>query len=197
MADEERPDYYGQVLADLIAKRDQLNIAIAAIEALVGAGGPGSPGTPVVADILVGRRQDSSQGIASDAFFNMSVMDATEKLLKIVKKPQSANAIAKALEDGGLIHQSGNFVATVYTTLRRAAERGDRVTQVQKNWGLAEWYPGRPRNRDDGGHKKQRKAKRPKPAAARPKAAKESKTEAAAGAREPSSSSAAPMAVAS
>jgi hypothetical protein len=196
MAEEERPDYYGQVLADLVAKRDQLNIAIAAIEALIGAGGPGgSPTTPATSDILGGRRQDASQGIASDAFFNMSVMDATEKLLKIVKKPQSANAIAKALEDGGLIHQSGNFVATVYTTLRRAAERGDRVTQVQKNWGLAEWYPGRPRSRDDGGPKKQKKAKRPKPAAAKPKAAKESKPETAS-AKEPSSSPA-PMAVAS
>lgn len=164
MPDEEKKiDYYGTVLAQLRAKRDQLDAAIGAIEALGGVA-DGTSLAPVTQS--PGNRGGSGE-IASDAFFGMSVLDATEKLLGVVKKPQSANAIANALEKGGLVHQSGNFTATVYTTLRRAEERGDRVTKVQKNWGLANWYPNRPRTREEPAQSKKAKKKAKKPTAAK------------------------------
>lgn len=43
------------------------------------------------------------------------------------------------------MHQSKNFGATVFTTLRRAEDRGDRVMRFQTQWALAAWYPNRPR----------------------------------------------------
>lgn len=165
MADDRQALDVEPVLAQLRAKRDQLDAAIQAIEALTG---EVTAGSGIVPPSLGGRGIPADvHSIPSDAFFGMSVLDATEKFLNIAKKPQSANAIAAALEKGGLIHQSGNFVATVYTTLRRAEERGDRVIHVQKNWGLANWYPNRPRKTEEP-PKKARKAKRP--AGQRPKA---------------------------
>lgn len=138
--EEKQADYYGAVLADLRAKRSELDAAIAAIERLSGAAP--SSGAPI--DLAQPRAGD--QGLLrSDAFFNMSILDATQKYLNFMKKPQSLMSVAKALEEHGMIHTSKAWPATVFTTLRRAEERGDRVLRVQKNWALAEWYPNRPK----------------------------------------------------
>lgn len=175
-SDKKQSDHYAAVLADLRARRAELEIAIIAIEKAMGAApsnvAPGVLGGGIPA------RSSGDQTIRPDEFFNMSILDATEKYLNIVKKPQSLNAIVAALTNGGFIHQSKNFGATVFTTLRRAEDRGDRVLRVQKNWGLTGWYPNRPRPMKEElaskKAKKKRKAARAKVAVIGGEAAKAS-----------------------
>lgn len=158
-SDKNQSDHYAAVLTDLRARRARLEIAIAAIEGELGA--TPSSVAPGVQEIAIPTRPSGDQTIRPDEFFNMSILDATEKYLSIVKKPQSLNAIVAALNNGGLIHQSKNFGATVFTTLRRAEDRGDRVMRFQKNWALAGWYPSRPRPmREEPGSKKAKKKRK-------------------------------------
>jgi hypothetical protein len=133
-------------LADLKARRAKLDNAIEAIEGLLGrpsTGGGGNTSTPV---------ETPSRGaaLAEDAFFGMSIQDAARKYLKMVKKPQSAAEIAKALEAGGMTHQSKYLPNTVRTTLIRIANNGGDLVQVKKDWALAEWYPGLRRGKREG-----------------------------------------------
>lgn len=123
-----QPDYEA-VLADLKAKRDQIDAAIAAIEAISGiAVGSARPGGAVA--------------IEGDTFFGMTALEAAIKYLGMVKKVQSPTEIAEALEAGGMTHSSQNLANTLYTTLSRSASHNGPVVKVGKNWGLAEWYPG-------------------------------------------------------
>src|SRR4051812_35637611 len=109
----QEPVNYEAVLADLPAKRDSLDAAIAAIEQLKGvgqmSGDGGAPAKPI-----------DPSSIPDDAFFGLSVVEATKKYLSIVKRKQSVKEIADALDRGGLPHSSSNFVGTVSTMLRRA-----------------------------------------------------------------------------
>jgi len=127
---------YEAVLADLRAKRDELDRTIATLEALAGL----STGPTIAA------RADSMQDIQTDAFFSMSIPDAVKKYLAIVKKKQNTTDITKALERGGLQHTSKNFYTTVYAILTRMEARGD-VAKIGTEWGLAEWYPGMRKDR--------------------------------------------------
>ena len=124
---------YASVLADLKERRSQLDAAIAAIEAIIVGTGEVGPPTP------------SPGAIPADAFFNMSAPVAAVKYLQIVKRPQTPTQIAEALDAGGFTHQSKNLANTLYTALQRVEERAGEVVKVNRGWGLAEWYPGRPR----------------------------------------------------
>ena len=126
---------YTAVLADLKARRDKLDAAIRAIEEIVQGG-----------DVAAAPTGGNGE-IASDAFFQMTVLDAAKKSLGMAKRPRGATAIAEALEQGGLTHRSKSLASTVYTTLKREDDRGGDVMKVGKEWGLAEWYPARPRKK--------------------------------------------------
>ena len=89
-----------------------------------------------------GRVRFPRVGMASDAFFRMSVPDAIKKFLNIVKAPRTAQDITAGLDAGGLTHQAKNLYATVYPTLLRMEEAGDVVRVGNRKWGLTEWYPG-------------------------------------------------------
>ena len=132
---------YESVLGDLKRRRQELDAAIAAIERIVGqgSGGGGKEG--------VGRSAYTPTGqIRPDEFFGMTIPAAIKKYLEIMKRPRTATDIAKGIKDGGLISQAKNFYANVATALRRMDERG-RVVQIPdtKQWGLAAWYPSKPR----------------------------------------------------
>jgi hypothetical protein len=88
-----------------------------------------------------GRVRFPRAGMASDAFFRMSVPDAIKKFLNIAKGPRTAKDITAGLDQGGLTHQSKNLYATVYPTLLRMEAAGDVVRVSKGEWGLAEWYP--------------------------------------------------------
>ncbi len=126
-------DPYEAVLADLRAKRDQIDQAIASIEALRG-GGPvaGGPGV--------------SQTVAEGpgAFLGMTIVDAAKKLLAARRQPLRNAEIVAAFKAGGLVLQSQEPANTVGSVLtRRFNEVGDIVRVGRGTWGLAEWYPNR------------------------------------------------------
>ena len=151
------PIDYAAVLADLEAKRGQIDAAIAVIRALIGTGatnGAGEigssgdsgaeAGTPL--PLAASRAQPATNGIASDAFFKLSTSAAIKKYLSMVKRPQTAKAIADALHAGGQIHAADQ--KTAYTNVATALRRGldkDFVQTRNKDWGLAEWYGNKPK----------------------------------------------------
>jgi hypothetical protein len=130
-------DPYAIVLADLRAKRDQIDQAIQAIESVRGS----SPGAP--------RAQSPSEGSPAannaGAFLGMSIADAAKKLLASRKQAMGSAEIATGLTSGGLVmsentdHQ--NIVGSVLT--RRFEKVGDIVRVSRGMWGLKEWYPNR------------------------------------------------------
>lgn len=134
-------DPYEAVLADLRAKRDQLDQAIAAIESVRGGvpgAGQGTPGgNPVPAE-------------GPGAFLGMTIVDAAKKLLANRRQPLKNPDIAAAFKAGGLVLQSAEPANTIGSVLtRRANEVGDVVRIGRGTWGLKEWYPGRNFNKKD------------------------------------------------
>lgn len=135
---------YEAVLADLKARRASLDQAIAAIEPLVGIS-PQSGGG-------VSTSQDEQATIRQDSFFGMSIPDATKKYLLMSKKPKSTQEIADALLSGGMTSMSDNFSNSVGSVLNRQDKSGGEIVRVSRGmWGLAEWYPGRKRNKKQNG----------------------------------------------
>ncbi len=150
MADNDIQIDYAKVLADLTARRDALNAAIAAIEPIVN----GTVSQPIASSRKSAKAETAE--IQSDTFFNMTVPDATRKYLSMMRKPQSTPQIAEALERGGFTHQSEKFGNTVGAVLHRiaASSGGDIIKVSRGNWGLASWYgPKRsgsePKGRDE------------------------------------------------
>ena len=130
-------DPYVAVLADLKAKRDQLDQAIAAIEGIIGGGVSAAPGGTAAA---------VSQAVADGpgAFLGMTIVDAAKTLMASRRRPLKNPEIAAAFREGGLILQSkepANTIGSVMT--RRFNEVGDIVRVGRGTWGLKEWYPNR------------------------------------------------------
>lgn len=148
------PIDYNAVLADLEAKRGQIDAAISVLRALAAAGVTGEtmpfgaasaadsedPGS--VSPIVSARTTVATgNGIAIDpnAFFKMSTPAAVKKYLGMVKRPQTPRAIADALQAGGQVHAADP--KTAYLNVYSALKRGDEFVQTRnKEWGLAEWY---------------------------------------------------------
>lgn len=132
-------DPYTVVLADLRAKRDQIDQAIQAIEAIRGgatAAPSGSSATP-----------GSAAANAIDdpgAFLGMTITDAAKKLLAAKRKQMNNPEIAAAFKAGGMHLNSKDPVNTIGAVLtRRSLEVGDIVKVGRGTWGLQEWYPNR------------------------------------------------------
>ena|SRR3989442_280936 len=129
-------DDYKTMLSQLHAKReflehelDAVMQAIAAIERLVPSGEGNS--TPSVARRLPVQ-------VTADAFFNLSLVEAAKKYLRMVGQPaRSTDEIVEALSQGGLPNVSKTSLAAV---LFRAL-KGRQIVKVGKgHWGLTEWY---------------------------------------------------------
>src|SRR2546430_8646508 len=97
------PIDYQTVLADLRRKRDELDKAIAGIEIILGLTPSG--GAALGAAAANGEPAE----VRPDSFFGMSIANAAQKYLLMVKKPQTTPEIASALHRGGLHNQSENF----------------------------------------------------------------------------------------
>jgi hypothetical protein len=81
-------------------------------------------------------------------FFKLSVAEAAKRYLGLVKRKQTTQQIADALERGGFHHTSTRWRNTVYTALDRAAKLPNAtIVKLASEWGLAEWYPTRVRVR--------------------------------------------------
>ncbi len=127
-------DPYAAVLADLQAKRDQIDQTIALLTSL--RGGAQAP-ISFAADV---------GGITETAgmFLGMSIADAAKKLLAQRKRTMGNVEIAREIQAGGLVLSGKDPVNVVGSVLtRRFNEVGDIVKVGRGIWGLKEWYPGR------------------------------------------------------
>jgi hypothetical protein len=130
----QEPNHIDAAIADLEGWLGRISTAIETLRALRVQGGT-LPGGPPPADIS---RTDTNGDISHDAFFQMTVPDAAEKYLAIVKKTKPTAEIAGALLKGGLKSTAKRFPAMVNTVLSRE----DRFAKVHGEWGLSVWYPG-------------------------------------------------------
>jgi hypothetical protein len=131
--DSQGVDHYAAVLADLRAKRDEIDRAIKMIEGLA-SGGAVTVGIPGI----------QGNGMAAEepgSFLGMTIADAAAKLLAIRKKALSNSDIVDAIRAGGVVLNSAQPINTVGTVLRRRQRDEGDIVRVGKMWGLAEWYP--------------------------------------------------------
>jgi hypothetical protein len=126
------------VLADLRAKRDQIDKAILAIEMLRGQSVGGTAA-------VLGAASAPPLGIDDPgAFLGMTIADAAKKLLAARRKQMNNPEMAVVFKKGGLHLNSKDPVNTIGAVLtRRANEVGDIVKVGRGTWGLKEWYPNR------------------------------------------------------
>jgi hypothetical protein len=134
-------------IADLEAWRERIEAAIQTLRQFAqGSGGvPSSPPPPGS-----GRPAHKAE-LAHDTFFQMTIPDAAEKYLGIVKCTKPNPELSEALLKGGLKSSAKMFGETV----RAVLSRDERFVKVNGEWGLASWYPAM---------RKDRKAKTPEPA---------------------------------
>lgn len=149
------PIDYNAVLADLEAKRGQLDAAIAVIRALISGGGVAADDTTTAAPNEASQNGagppprtravstgPSSAAIQSDTFFGLKTPEAIKKYLNMTKRPQKLPAIASALLEGGQVHAVDATTAynNVYAAIKRMEKAGEAVKIKTGDWGLAEWY---------------------------------------------------------
>jgi hypothetical protein len=127
---------YEAVLADLLARKAQLEMMIAGVEAFLGSAASG-----VVAVSASNGSVMSLDRIPSHAFLKLSIGDATKKLLDMVKSKLTLPQIMQALEKGGLPPAK---YSTVYAVLRRRESQIGDILRMGEEWGLTEWYPNNP-----------------------------------------------------
>jgi hypothetical protein len=123
---------YEAVLADLEARRAQLDAAIAAIKAITGLGPVSSAGVTSTA-------QTGNTNIAHDTFFGLSIPEATKTLLGIMKRRLSTPDVIKYLTQGGMPEPAYN---TTYAVLRRRQNQIGDIININGEWSLKEWAPG-------------------------------------------------------
>ncbi len=128
---------YQAVLTDLKMRRARLDAVIAAIESIIGEADVTPDQIPEKGDSA-----GLSPSVHPDTFFGLSIAEAAKKYLKMARRAQHISAIAEAIGQGGLKKPSENVLSSI---LVRAA-KGREVAKVGKGmWGLAEWYPKRPK----------------------------------------------------
>jgi hypothetical protein len=129
------PINYAAVLADLEAKRAQLDSAIAAMKTLMEQTGVMAATAPPVPRIA------SLSEIPPQAFVGLSISNAVRRLLEMMQRRLSVREILQGLQAGGL---KPNKYRNVYSILRgREAYQAD-IIKVDRQWGLAEWNPELP-----------------------------------------------------
>lgn len=146
---------YKAVLADLEARKAQIESAIAAVKSFLASAG-NHAGDGALMDVT------SAEEIPRGAFLRLSIADATKKFLDMVKTKQSVPQITQALERGGLPPAKPN---TVYAVLRRRENEIGDIIRLGDEWALSEWYPNNPNLRKrvaDKATKKKRSKKRAK-----------------------------------
>lgn len=126
-------NHYDLVIADLEAKRDQLNATIQALMQMRGLGDVTAPTLKVGAT----SKASNEQEISHDTFFQMTIPDAARKYLSIVKRTKTMSEIIEAILRGGLKSSAKD----VNNTFRSIISRDDTFVRVNGEWGLTEWYP--------------------------------------------------------
>jgi hypothetical protein len=132
---------YETILAWLEAKKNAIDQAIAGVRALVGLEqSDGSVNLPPL-------RVSGSGEVESGTFLGMGIGEATKRYLAMVKKPQTTAAICEALKRGGLHSTAKHYTANVYAILSRQERNVGDIVNVNRQWGLKEWFPNLRRER--------------------------------------------------
>jgi hypothetical protein len=147
-----------QISSDVLIEELRRRLGLAALDGDTQNGGPGMA--------PAGGREPAMGQIRPDEFFRLSIPEAAKKFLSIMKRPQTPKAIVEGLRAGGVLTNAKNFYGNVYKELMRMDERGE-LANTPSGWGLAEWYPSKPKGPDAKPKKKARKR------AAKPKALKD------------------------
>jgi DNA-directed RNA polymerase delta subunit len=132
---ENAPTQYAAVLADLYAKRDEIESAINTILFLQGSGSSAAPSGVANG----GARPVRAGVIPSNAFFGMSLVDAAKKYIELSQAKRTLPQIVKGLEEGGMPPQKRD---TVYAALRRRESMVGDIQKVGEEWGLKDWFAG-------------------------------------------------------
>lgn len=141
--ENEAKNPYAAVLADLRAKRAEIDNTIRILEQMSGL---------KLSDVGGAVQWVQSNGEASDEapandaglFLGMSIVDASKKLLALRKRAMGNPEIARELAAGGLAMTASDPVNVVGSVLtRRFNQVGDIVKISRGTWGLKEWYPNR------------------------------------------------------
>jgi hypothetical protein len=119
------PVNYDAVLADLEARKAQLEAAIAAIKMIAAQGGTAGP-------------HSSGPNVGPSAYLGISIADAAKMHLAGVKQKKSTQEIIDALTAGGL---PPSKYTTVYNILTRRQKQVGDIVNLKGDWALAEWYP--------------------------------------------------------
>ena len=127
------PINYAAVLADLEAKRAQLDSAIASIRAIMGPAG-------ALVRASVPRIANLSQ-VPPDAFTGLSISAASQRLLEMIQRKLTTREIMQGLRAGGL--KPSNYHNTYAILRQREAYKND-ISNQGGFWGLSEWNPERP-----------------------------------------------------
>ena len=135
-----RIDAYRMVLKDLERRKMVIEAAIAGITVLMG------ESETALQACLPAPHSKSQEPchVESGSFADLTLTEAAQRYLDMVKEPQSTAEIAEALERGGYPTKSRNFSNTVRSVLDRHAKTVGEIVKVEKNWGLAKW------NQDEG-----------------------------------------------
>lgn len=153
MENDQIPDPYEAVLADLRAQKERIDTTITLLESLRagGAAVPAAQGS-FANQTAVKPKDDAGGEIGPGTFFGMTIHDATMKLLRTQRREMQTTEIVPELERGGIRLTSGDKANTVGSILlRRFYNVGDLVRVGRGRWGLQEWYPGRkfPKGKSD------------------------------------------------
>lgn len=149
MSDESQGvDPYASVLADLKAKRDQIDQAIQAIESVRGGATPKSSAEAFRAEAAQGGAIDDGPG----AYLGLTIAEAAKKMLRTRRKALTNAELVAGFRAGGLVLNSVDEMNTVNAVLaRRFQNNGDIVRVARGTWGLKEWYPNRSFKKDAKG----------------------------------------------
>lgn len=131
-------DPYEAVLADLRARRAQLDQTIKQLEAIRGGATPADETKTVLVS------EGDARAVGDGEFLGLTIVDATKKLLAKKLRTLTSSEIVTFLKQGGVMMNSADPVNTVGAVLhRRSITAGDIVRPERGKWGLRDWYPNR------------------------------------------------------
>lgn len=138
------PVDWSAVIAELEAKRDALDKAIASFRLVMASGvlfGAVEDAMPPMADnVAVGLHGGE---VPVGAFLGKSIPEAAKLCLQITKRKMKTREIADALVKGGIeTTAKTSFPAIVHSILMRTVRSGGGIVKLDRSyWGLEEWYP--------------------------------------------------------
>jgi|HubBroStandDraft_6_1064221.scaffolds.fasta_scaffold107665_2 hypothetical protein len=139
------PVDWGAVIAELEAKRDALDKAIASFRLIKASGvlfGAAEDAMPAMADsVSLGLHGGE---VPVGAFLGKSIPEAAKLCLQITKRKLTTREVVDSLLKGGIetTAKTSSFPSIVHSILARSVKTGSGIIKVDRShWGLAEWYP--------------------------------------------------------